>query len=61
VPHPRLGELRMTEVPWKFDHVELRRRDYAEKIGASTDRVLSELLSIAPDEIDRWRQAGALT
>jgi benzylsuccinate CoA-transferase BbsF subunit len=60
VPHPRLGELRMTEVPWKFDHVELERRAYAEKLGASTDRVLTELLAVDPKDIARWREAGAL-
>ncbi len=61
VAHPRLGPLRMTEIPWKFDHIDLRRRGYAEPLGGSTDRVLRELLAIDPEDIRRWREAGALT
>jgi crotonobetainyl-CoA:carnitine CoA-transferase CaiB-like acyl-CoA transferase len=58
--HQRLGEIRMTEIPWKFDHLELRRRGLAEPLGASTARVLEELLSADPADIEEWRRAGAL-
>jgi crotonobetainyl-CoA:carnitine CoA-transferase CaiB-like acyl-CoA transferase len=61
VPHPWLGKLRMTEIPWKFEHIDLRRRGYAEPLGGSTDRVLRELLAVDPADITRWREAGALT
>lgn len=60
VPHPRLGELRMTEVPWKFEKSELRRSSYAEKLGASTDRVLTELLEASAEQIAEWRATGVL-
>jgi crotonobetainyl-CoA:carnitine CoA-transferase CaiB-like acyl-CoA transferase len=59
--HPRTGPMRMTEIPWHFDSIELRRRGWAEPLGASTDTVLRDLLGASPEEIDAWRDAGALT
>lgn len=59
--HPRRGAMRMTEIPWNFDTIELRRRGWAEPLGASTDSVLQELLGIEPEQIALWREAGALS
>jgi crotonobetainyl-CoA:carnitine CoA-transferase CaiB-like acyl-CoA transferase len=59
--HPRKGAMRMTEIPWHFDTIELRRRGWAEPLGASTDAVLRDLLGASPEEIAAWREAGALT
>lgn len=58
--HPEIGELRMTEIPWRFDSLELQRRGWAEELGESTDTVLREILHVTDDEILRWREAGAL-
>jgi benzylsuccinate CoA-transferase BbsF subunit len=58
--HPRLGELRMTAIPWEFDHRELSRLTWAEQIGTSTDSVLTELLGAGEEDLEKWRHAGAL-
>lgn len=58
--HPRLGELRMTEIPWHYDHLDLRRRALAEPTGSSTTAVITELLGAQPAEIEAWRRSGAL-
>lgn len=58
--HPRLGELRMTEVPWHFDHLDNHQRSWAEPIGTSTDEVLTELIGASTEQIASWRESGAL-
>jgi crotonobetainyl-CoA:carnitine CoA-transferase CaiB-like acyl-CoA transferase len=58
--HPRVGVVRMTEIPWRFDSVDLRRRAWAEPVGTSTDKVLRELLGASAGDIESWRQAGVL-
>lgn len=58
--HPRLGALRMTAIPWGFDHRDLARATWAEQIGTSTDAVLADLLDAGPEDLERWRGAGAL-
>ena len=58
--HPKIGELRMTEIPWTFDHLELRRRAWAEDTGASTDVVLRDLCAASDAQIAEWRAVGAL-
>lgn len=58
--HPRLGELRMTAIPWKFDHRTLSRRFWAEPIGTSTEEILSSRLGATPEDLETWRAAGAL-
>lgn len=58
--HPKLGELRMTEIPWTFDHIELRRRAWAEDTGASTDVVLRDLCEASDAQLEEWRSVGAL-
>jgi crotonobetainyl-CoA:carnitine CoA-transferase CaiB-like acyl-CoA transferase len=61
VQDPVRGTMRMTEVPWHFDHIEVHRRGWGEAIGASTDAVLRELLSAEPEQLAQWREAGALS
>jgi len=61
VQHPSRGSMRMTEVPWHFDHIEVRRRGWGEAIGASTDEVLSGLLGIDDAQVSEWRATGALS
>ena len=58
--HPRTGSLRMTEIPWNFDHLDLRRREWAEPIGTSTNQILTELLGATPEQLDVWNAAGVL-
>jgi crotonobetainyl-CoA:carnitine CoA-transferase CaiB-like acyl-CoA transferase len=58
--HPRLGKLRLTETPWRYDATDLRRQGWAEQIGASTDSVLEEFMGATPDQIQAWRDAGVL-
>lgn len=58
--HPRLGSIRMTEIPWRFDHLDLRRRDWAEPIGTSTDSVLEDILGAKIEDIKQWHEIGAL-
>jgi crotonobetainyl-CoA:carnitine CoA-transferase CaiB-like acyl-CoA transferase len=58
---PRKGAIRMTEIPWHFDTIELHRRGWAEPLGASTDTVLQDLLGVKPEQIATWREAGALS
>jgi crotonobetainyl-CoA:carnitine CoA-transferase CaiB-like acyl-CoA transferase len=59
--HPRLGEIKMTEIPWRFEHMDLRHRSWAEPIGTSTDKALKELLDVSDEQLDEWREAGALS
>jgi crotonobetainyl-CoA:carnitine CoA-transferase CaiB-like acyl-CoA transferase len=58
--HPRLGEIKMTEVPWHFDSTSFYQHGWAEPIGTSTDRVLNELLGATSEELAEWHMSGAL-
>jgi crotonobetainyl-CoA:carnitine CoA-transferase CaiB-like acyl-CoA transferase len=59
--HPRLGEIKMTEIPWRFEHLDLRHRSWAEPIGTSTDNALKDLLDVTDEQLTEWREAGALS
>ena len=58
--HPRTGSLRMTEIPWRFDTLDLRRRAWAEPIGTSTNEILTDLLGATAEELEAWQSTGVL-
>lgn len=59
MPHPTAGYLRITRVPWRFESIDLAPRGAFEGIGASTDRILTEIGGISREELERQRSEGA--
>ncbi len=59
VEHPRYGTLREVGCPIKIDDVEPRYAPGA-AFGADTDAILSQWLSLTPDQITALRSAGAV-
>jgi crotonobetainyl-CoA:carnitine CoA-transferase CaiB-like acyl-CoA transferase len=51
--HPVAGDLRLTRVPWHFDHIELGPTRPADWLGGSTNDVLRELLHLDEDALAR--------
>jgi crotonobetainyl-CoA:carnitine CoA-transferase CaiB-like acyl-CoA transferase len=59
--HPRLGEIKMTEIPWRFETIDIRHRSWAEPIGTSTDRTLKDLLGVTDNQLKEWHETAVLT
>jgi crotonobetainyl-CoA:carnitine CoA-transferase CaiB-like acyl-CoA transferase len=55
------GELALLGTPFKFAGTDLPEFRPPPRLGEHTDAVLTELLGLAPDEIDRLRHEGAVT
>jgi benzylsuccinate CoA-transferase BbsF subunit len=58
VAHPRLGEREVVRPPWRLEGVQVRRS--APLLGEHTHHVLSEILGLSSEEIDRLEEAGVL-
>jgi formyl-CoA transferase/CoA:oxalate CoA-transferase len=58
--HPVAGELTYTGPPWRIDGGGWALRTTAPTLGQHTDRVLTELAGLSPDEVDDLRRAGVV-
>jgi benzylsuccinate CoA-transferase BbsF subunit len=58
VVHPRIGEKAVVRPPWRLEGVRVRRS--APLLGEHTHHVLSEILGLSREEIDRLEEAGVL-
>jgi crotonobetainyl-CoA:carnitine CoA-transferase CaiB-like acyl-CoA transferase len=60
VPHPKIRNLRMPNVPIQMSDTPLRIDRHPPLLGEHTDEVLSELLGYDADHIQQLRREGAL-
>ena len=58
--HPEVGQRIHVGVPWTVDGKPMEVTKAAPLLGADTDAVLSQLLGLQPDQIQRLRAMGAL-
>ena len=58
--HPRAGRIRLPGVPVKLAEAPGSVRTPPPLLGGDTDAVLSELLDMKADEIERLRKVGAI-
>jgi crotonobetainyl-CoA:carnitine CoA-transferase CaiB-like acyl-CoA transferase len=55
--HPEVGRRVHAGIPWKMSRTPCRVKAPAPCLGADTDAVLSSLLNLGPDEIERLRKS----
>ena len=60
VPHPAVGEVRLTGSPLKLSETPVAYRTHPPLLGEHTDEVLTSLLGYAPEETARLRAEGAV-
>ncbi len=60
VPHPAVGEVRLTGSPLKLSETPVAYRTHPPLLGEHTDEVLTSLLGYAPEEVARLRAEGAV-
>ena len=60
VPHPAVGEVRLTGSPLKLSETPVAYRTHPPLLGEHTDEVLTALLGYAPEEVARLRAEGAV-
>ncbi len=60
VDYPRHGPLRMAGSPLRLTATPARPRGLAPDVGADTAAILERLCAMAPDDLARLRQAGAI-
>jgi crotonobetainyl-CoA:carnitine CoA-transferase CaiB-like acyl-CoA transferase len=60
LPHPEIGPRAHSGVPWKMSLTPCEVRRPAPCLGADTDNVLSSLLGLSAEEIDRLRKNDVL-
>jgi crotonobetainyl-CoA:carnitine CoA-transferase CaiB-like acyl-CoA transferase len=60
VEHPLIGVRQVVGAPWRFGRDRVGVRSPAPLLGQHNDYVLSEILGLAPDEIERLRESGVL-
>lgn len=60
VQHPTIGELKMPNVPILFSETPACVRSAPPLLGQHTDEVLTEILEMSADEIERLRARGAI-
>jgi crotonobetainyl-CoA:carnitine CoA-transferase CaiB-like acyl-CoA transferase len=58
--HPEVGRRIHAGIPWKMSGTPCRVRTAAPLLGADTDAVLTSLLNLTSDEIERLRKAEVL-
>ena len=61
LPHCECTGARHLGIPWRFSGTPLAVRHAAPCLGEHTDEVLREVLALSPAQIERLRDAGALT
>ncbi len=57
VPHPRLGKVKMVNSPVKLSRTPVSIRQSAPDLGRDTEQLLSELLGMSRDEIDKLKES----
>ena len=60
VHHPESGELKVVNTPFKFSRTQHRATRAAPELGEHTREVLSDLLGMTDEEIDRLRESGVI-
>jgi formyl-CoA transferase len=58
--HPTVGTLRQAGFPFKFSETPAEARRHPPLLGEHTEEVLREVLDLAPAEIGRLRESGAI-
>jgi crotonobetainyl-CoA:carnitine CoA-transferase CaiB-like acyl-CoA transferase len=58
VHHHRVGEMRITRMPWHFSELDQAPRKAAERMGESTQAVMEDMLGHLPEQLDSWRQGA---
>jgi benzylsuccinate CoA-transferase BbsF subunit len=56
LPHPRAGEMRITRLPWRFEHLRQGPVRVADRQGESTERVMRDLLGCSQVDLSRWSE-----
>ena len=60
VPHPTVGEVRLTGSPLKLSETPVAYRTHPPLLGEHTDEVLRERLGLTDEEIARLRNSGVI-
>lgn len=60
VAHPRIGPLKLAGSPLKLASITAEPRRAPPLLGEHTAEVLQEVLGIAPEEVESFRQRGAI-
>ncbi|MFC4312265.1 CaiB/BaiF CoA transferase family protein [Steroidobacter flavus] len=58
--HPKIGSLKLPSIHPRFSASPAPEMQPAPALGEHTQRVLSEMLSMSPGEIDKLREAGVI-
>ena len=58
ITHPVAGDLRLTRVPWHFDHIGLGPTRPADWLGGSTKNVLEEIADLDAETFERYAAAS---
>lgn len=60
VEHPKMGSLRVTNLPTKFSRTPVRPAKASPELGEHTEEILSGLLGMRPATIEHLRKSGAI-
>ncbi|MFH1381922.1 MAG: CaiB/BaiF CoA-transferase family protein [Chloroflexota bacterium] len=60
VPHPRLGKVKVTNLPIKFSRTAARVEKPAPDLGQDTEKILIKFLSLTKEKIEELKQAQAI-
>ncbi|MDP2729550.1 MAG: CaiB/BaiF CoA-transferase family protein [Dehalococcoidales bacterium] len=60
VPHPRLGKVKVINSPIKLSRTPAKVERTSPDLGQDTEPLLTELLNMSQDEIDKLRKSGVI-